>query len=253
MYRFFLWSTRLRYYWIGSGENVVVYLHGWGGNANSLECIASFDTCRCLMIDCNMEHDVRPLSIYCYALEVFSLLQSLRIQKCSVVAHSFGGRIAILLSSIFDIVIEKLVFIASAGLSYRFSMKQQIHRLQYRFAKYLVKKGWKDQKVLDTYGSEEYKVLQPQDKISFGKVVRTSLEKYLSTISCSVLLIWGDKDKTTPLYFAKRMKRKIKDCGLVVYPGTDHFVYLQKKNEVKNVLSYFLGGMHESVSYHDGR
>ena len=237
----------MQYHWIGKGEHVVVFLHGWGGNAKSLECITSMDMYRCLMIDCSVGHDVRPFSIYCYAMEVYTLLQSLGITKCSIVAHSFGGRIAILLSSIFDIVIDKMVLVASAGLAYRFSLKKQIKQIQYRIAKYLVKKGWKDQQLLTKYGSAEYRVLSEREKISFGKVVRSTLEHHLSKIMSSVLLIWGEKDATTPLYFAKRIRRQIKDCGLIVYPNTDHFVYLQKKNDVKKIIGYFLGGGHESL------
>lgn len=55
-------------------------------------------------------------------------------------------------------------------------------------------------------GSADYKALSPAMKRVFTSVVNTFLDDYLDKIKCPTLLIWGDKDRDTPVRMAKKMK-----------------------------------------------
>lgn len=236
----------LKYRIDGQGDKVVVFLHGWGGNIDSFVSIASKlqSSCTCIRVEWDTKESVgmgKPHSIFCYASELYCLLEALNYKNVYLVGHSFGGRVGILLSSLFDIKVEGLVLIDSAGLRYHKSLKKWYALKKYAFLKKLVKRGLLKQEVLTKYGSSDYKVLTPFEKVGFNKVVSCYLDEYLGRITCPTLAIWGDKDKDTPLYFAKRLKRKIADCDMVVYLGCGHFSYLQKEGQTYLILKSFFG------------
>ena len=76
-------------------------------------------------------------------------------------------------------------------------------------------------------------------KKTFVNIVNTFLEKYVININIPTIIFWGQKDKETPLYMAKRFKRLIKNSELVIIKNAGHFAYLQDLNTFVNVLNLF--------------
>lgn len=236
----------LKYQIEGNGTKGIVFLHGWGGNLDSFAYLSSKlkTDYTCIRVEWGIDKTQqmgRSYSIFCYASELFLLLKRLNIHSVYLVGHSFGGRVAILLSSIFDITIEGLVLLDSAGLKYRPSIKQWIKVTKYKMLKRLVNRGVVRKEKLNKYGSNDYQSLSLSQKVSFNKVVSSYLETYLSYIQCPTLVIWGQHDKDTPLYFAKKVKRKIKNCEMIVYPNAGHFAYLERPYQTYLILKSFLG------------
>ena len=77
---------------------------------------------------------------------------------------------------------------------------------------------------------------------TFNKVISLDLSDKLKEIKNPTLLMWGENDIDTPLYMAKKMKREIKDSGLVVLKGAAHFSYIDSPNEYNLIVENFLGG-----------
>ena len=63
-----------------------------------------------------------------------------------------------------------------------------------------------------------------------------------SNIKASTLLIWGENDTASPLWMAKVMEEKIKDCGLVVMPGLSHWNFVENPVQTDAILNSFLLG-----------
>ena len=63
-------------------------------------------------------------------------------------------------------------------------------------------------------------------KESFIKIVNEDLKEYYAAIKIPALLIFGDKDKETPLYMARRMNRLIKNSKLIVIKNAGHFCFV---------------------------
>ncbi len=230
----------------GKGKDVVVFLHGWGGDKKSLQSLIqpleNNFCCIAVQFPKMIESEIgRPYSIFCYASEVFTLLCKFNIQKISIVAHSFGGRVAIVLASVFHIQIDKMVLLDIAGLKYHFSFKKWYLKTKYRCYQKLVQLHLMHPLRLNNFGSDDYQLLSPFEKKSFVRVVICYLDKYLSKIKCSVLLIWGKQDNITPLYFAKRIHKKIKDSGLIVFPYSGHFCYLENTTQCQRIIKSFFG------------
>lgn len=227
----------------GSG-NAVLFLHGWGcehtvwaRQTDQLKkrfCVITLDFY-------GFGKSATPPSnanLTFYAEKVSDLLAFLKIKKVSIVAHSFGGRVAILLCSLVPEKIEKIVLVNSAGLR-RFSLKRSLKILAYKFCKKLAKIGLVDKKVTDSFGSSDYKALNGDLRGVFRSITQQDLSKGLAEIRCPALLIWGEKDRETPLWIAKKMKRKIKDSALI-FIGKGHFGAYENPTVFNACLNSFL-------------
>ena len=56
----------------------------------------------------------------------------------------------------------------------------------------------------------------------------------------SCLLIYGENDKDTPVYFGEIMEKEIKDAGLVVLKDAGHFSYLDQYPRYMSIVKSFL-------------
>lgn len=228
-----------------SSEKTVVFLHGWGGNHESLfSLMPVFDEYNVLTLDFwgfgNSEPVSENYDIYSYSDAVVALLKYLKLDKLTLVGHSFGGRIAIIISSEIREKVENLILIDSAGILPKKSVKKFYKKLLFKFNNYLVKHGIKDEKTLIKYYSADYLKLNKTEQQVFKRIINEDLEKYLDFITQRALIIWGEKDKDTPLYMAKKMERGIKNSELVIIKNASHFAYIEHTNLVNKVIKDFL-------------
>ena len=224
----------------------IVFLHGWGGSIDSWISIAKrfagfgFYS---VVLDFwgfgSSPEPKEPIGLEEYAVGVEAIINDLGLEKVSIVGHSFGGRVAIMLASRNKIDVWRLVLVDSAGVKPRRGIVYQYKVWRYKRLKIKVKKGLVDSSILDSYGSSDYKLLSPVMKQIFIRVVNLDLICYAKGIKAETLLIWGRKDKDTPLYMARKFKRAIKNSRLVVYPA-GHYSYLDCMDEFVDELYTFL-------------
>lgn len=237
-------STIVNYEFYKAGNDLIVFLHGWGANLSLMKPLANnlVGDFSFLFIDFppfgKSNEPKEPWQLTDYV----NLTQKLVEKTClennfdsiSVVSHSFGGRVSLVLAT--KIKVKSLVLIASAGLKPKFSPKVKFNVLKYKILK---KFGSEKAK---TMGSSDYKRLSPIMKQTFNKIIKEDLKPYCKKISSKTLIIFGDKDRQTPLYMGKRMNRLIKNSKLVILENADHFAYLKHLNFVSNLISNFLSG-----------
>lgn len=240
-------------YHCGENQKTVLLLHGWGGNLNSfrfLEDKLMINGFSVITMDfpgfggSDLPREDFSLEDYCKIVK--ELIKVENIKKCSIIAHSFGGRVAIKLASelhgYYDgnqtIQIEKLVLVDSAGIKPRFSVKTKFKIWHYKLLKRLKKIGL-IKRDLSGFGSDDYKAMPAELKAVFNRVVGEDLTPNLKKIDCPTLLIWGKDDKDTPLYMAKKMKKCIKDSALITFDG-GHFAYLQNSEKFSIIIKEFL-------------
>ena len=89
-------------------------------------------------------------------------------------------------------------------------------------------------------GSRDYRNATPIMRLILVNTVNEDLTEYLKQIESPTLLIWGDLDTEAPLEDAKYAETIMKDAGLIIYQGATHYAYLERINEVINVLNVFL-------------
>jgi len=236
----------------GIGRNVLL-LHGWGANIQTMMPIFNIlkDKCRVVALDLPGfgESDIpnKPWDSFNYAEFIKNFIDEIGIKDIILFGHSHGGRISIILSSKYDILIKKLILIDSAGLIPKRNLKYYIKVYSFKFLKLMyttfAKDDSKDKKLENFYkrfGSVDYKATQGIMRQTMVKVINDNLIDLLSSIKAPTLLIWGENDEDTPLYMGKLMEERIKDSGLIVLKGAGHFSYVDCYEQFKAVIIVFL-------------
>ncbi len=239
-------SNKLFYDFTDRGHSVaVVLLHGWGGNHKSLyPILPAFDNYNILSIDFwgfgLSDKPKANFDIYSYSNVIYALIKHLSIPKIILVGHSFGGRISIILGAEYPELVEKIVLIDSAGIKPKMTAKKFAKKMHYKLIKYLVKKSIKSTNALSKFASTDYKNLTRDEQIVFNKIINKDLSNYLEFIKAPTLLIWGELDKDTPLYMAKKINKKIPNSKLYIIKNASHFAYLQEKNITIKLIKDFI-------------
>ena len=229
-------KSKVFYKTVGNGNNIILFLHGWGGSIKSFEFVSKNldDNYKLLFIDFppfgKSEEPKIPYTIYDYENIVIKLLDKENVKKPIIVGHSFGGRVAILLAS--HGFAEKIVLVDSAGLKPKRHINYYFKIYKYKLLK---KMGIKTNS-----GSKDYKSLTPICKKTFVNIVNTNLENYAKNIDVPTLIFWGEKDKETPMYMAKKLNKIIKNSELVIIKNAGHFSYLDDYNTFIYTLKYFI-------------
>lgn len=164
-----------------------------------------------------------PYSLSDYCDEVEKYIKDNRLVRPSVVAHSFGGRIAVALASRDPQIFDKIVLTGSAGLKPKPSAKRFIKKTAFR-----VLSVFTDKSKLSAFYSSDYNALSPVMKESFIKIVNEHLDDRLEKISNETLIIFGKNDKETPPYMAKKYKKHVKNSELKFIDGAGHFCFIDK-------------------------
>jgi len=194
----------------------VLFLHGWGGNENTFAHIRRFyeSTAKCVFVnfDCN-PNTIRTLDTYVEQVE--EVIRQKNIDKCHIIAHSFGARVAVLLCRRNPELVDSMVLTGAAGIRPRFNFFTWLKIRWYKLTG--IGKG-----------SSDYQKLSPAGKRTFQNIIGRDLSEEISGISIPTLLIFGRTDKLTPLYMAKRWTKLQKGSRLVIYKRSGHFCFIDE-------------------------
>ena len=182
------------------------------------------------------EKNVRAYTLNDYISDINGVLKVLKVEKYNLIAHSFGGRLAIKMCSM-GAPVDKLVLTGSAGLKPRRTLKYYFKVLLYKILKHFV-----NSEKLKNFGSNEYRTLTEIEKQTYVNIVNEHLDNRLKYVKNKTLIIFGENDKDTPLYFAKKLNRKIKSSILYVIRGAGHFCFSTHHQEFNVLVSEFLKG-----------
>lgn len=176
-----------------------------------------------------------PYSLDDYIAEIKEYIYKKGLRCPHVVAHSFGARIAIKAASEDGLLFNKLVLTGAAGLKPKSTFKKTVKRTVYRVLKKFMSK-----EKLSWLFSPDYNALSPVMKESFKKIVSEHLDDRLKSIKNPTLLVFGAKDKETPLYMAKRLNKGIAESRLLIIENAGHFCFIDKPNKFNTEVKEFL-------------
>lgn len=216
-------------------------LHGWGCNGNIFsDLISKFPDRTFITLDFPPFGKSGKINadwnIFIYASMVMSLCEHLRISKCDIVGHSFGGRVAILLASLKKAMVNSCVLVDSAGLKPKRGFKYYYKLYKYKICR---KFGF----YVKDAGSEDYKNLSPEMKKVFVAIVNQYLDEYAAIISARTLIVFGKNDADTPVYMAKKLNKLIKNSQLVLLEEAGHFCFLDSPMLFYKTIEEFWEGL----------
>ena len=250
-------NTTVYYEQHGSTGPQVLILHGWGCDTSFFAPItaALAENMRVTIIDFpghgKSGRPPEPWGVPEYAEMVRQLMDALHLSPCHIIAHSFGGRVALYLSSHWPQLVGKMIITGGAGLRKPATPEAQKRSQQYQQWKKLcamLKRTRILAKPADLladamrkkYGSPDYNALDEEMRKTFVKVITEDLRPLLPKVQASTLLIWGRNDTETPLWMGETMEQEIPDAGLVVFDGGTHFAYLEQWQRFVAVAKHFL-------------
>lgn len=177
--------------------------------------------------------EIEGWSLFTYVDMVVAFCQYIKVEKINIIAHSFGGRVAILISSLYPKLVDKLVLVGSAGMKPKRKLTYYMRIFAHKSLKILGFSNFLS-------GSSDYAVLNSEMKKTFINIVNTYLEDYCKKITASTLIIFGENDAETPIYMAQRLHKLIASSKLKILPHAGHFVYLDRSIEFNELVSDFL-------------
>ena len=228
---------------MGKGQPLVL-LHGWGANSQAMLGLGRDLSAlyRVIIPDLwgfGKSEQPADFDIHAYAKAVLELLNNLDIQKASFVGHSFGGRVALVIASLYPDRAERLVLIDSAGVRPRLSFKKRLQIRHYKKLKEQVRFGRLPPSVLEKFGSKDFRSLDNNMRKVFVRVVNEDLTPLLPKITTSTLILWGKKDKETPRYMAKVLHKNLK-CSMLKWLNGGHFAYIDCQPQALRLIFDFL-------------
>jgi pimeloyl-ACP methyl ester carboxylesterase len=242
-------GVRLRYKSGGSGPDVLL-LHGWGSSAEGMSLVFDDLAPDYHVVSVDLPGHGQsglppsPWGVNDYAHCVLRFLDAVRLAKPAVVAHSFGGRIAIRIASQAPHRFDRMVLVAAAGIPPRRSARYHLRRAIGQAARFGAKYGgglgrklrdW----VYPRISSRDYRNAGPLRE-TFVKVVSEDLTPLLPAIRARTLLVWGDLDTETPLASGHKMHSLIPESEMVVLRGAGHFCYLEQFPKFRLAMRKFL-------------
>lgn len=246
---------RIKYKETGTGDRTVVILQGWGTEMSLYDSMAASISSDYRVVQFDFpgfggsDEPREPWAVDDYADFFLRLMDKLKINKATLIGHSYGGRVIIKLASRknlpFDI--EKIVLVDSAGILPVKTPKQlrkirRYKRLKKFYSNPLIYKifhkqidAWRDKQ-----GSADYRNASPMMKQCMVKAVNEDLTDLLPLIKQDTLLVWGENDTATPISDGRLMEKSIPNAGLAVISNAGHFCFVEQRVIFDRIMkSYF--------------
>ena len=228
----------------------VLVLHGWGASIDAVGSVVDGLAGRFEVVAVDLPgfgESAEPPAAWdvgAYARFVLEACDELGLERFSLVGHSFGARIGIVLAATHPDRIARMVLTGAAGIKPRrkpsYYAKVGVakagravgavggapgRRLQDRMRRRVASSDWLD-------ATEAMRG-------TFRRVIAEDLSPHLPHIRASTLLVWGERDEDTPLWMGRRMEEAIPDAGLVVLDG-GHYAYAERAAEFNRIAAHFL-------------
>ncbi len=214
-------------------EDTFLFLHGWGGNKFSFS-----QTINLLKNQFNILTITIPTispttsvwNMFDYVQLIENLLSLHCVEKPIIICHSFGFRVAMLLNK--KIKIKKIIITGGAGIK-----KENVFLKIIKNNNKILLKNKKNKYLFKKIASKDYLSLSMTNKKTFQNIVNLNL-KFANKFNCPILLFWGIKDKDTPPWIAKHLKRNNK--AKLITTNSDHFAYLHESLKFNHEVINFL-------------
>lgn len=233
-------ATGIHYELLGTSGPTLVLLHGWMHSLEALRQMGELfaEHYRVILVDLpgfgrsplppGASNEGGGWSTADYAEVVQSLLSELGVDQCTLIGHSFGGRISVRLAAARPEMVTALVLIGTPGLPYTRQFKDDVRSRGTKVLVNLAKRidALTGSRFFPHYlaprlGSQDYKAAGLLRK-TLVKAVNEDLTSQVKAIKAPTLLLWGAEDSQAPLAIGQRYHELLEGSKLIVFPARGH-------------------------------
>ena len=230
-------NLEINYEILGEGKPLLV-LHGWGSEARKWIKTAEYlaEDFKVIILDLpgfgssQKPHFIWGLDEYSSFLKDF--IDYLELEDFFLLGHSFGGSLAAKYALRHPV--KKLILVDAACIRKK-TFKKSFLRFCSKSFESIKNISW-IRKNLYRIVKSDYPASEGIMKEIYLKVIKQDLSKDLEKIRIPVLIIWGEKDKITPLSQAKIIQDKIKGSELRIIEGADHSPHLSCPEKLSEII-----------------
>lgn len=232
----------------------IVFLHGWGRTGADFQMLRGFFESagfKALAFDLPGFGDETPLpepwAVKDYVQYVKQKLVRDGIEKCILVGHSFGARIAVALAAFEPTLVERLVLIG-APLARSLTFKRRLLMLAsmtWRLVKWLpgarALQNQLEEALRKRRSSMDF-LYTPEGVMreTLKKVISENLRPYLRRITMPALVIYGSNDRVTPVKKNKRALLYMSYAKLEIIEGAGHMAVIGKPQVIAGIIQKFI-------------
>ena len=236
-------------------RDLIVFLQGWATTKEIYDELADYLSQYAQVLQFDFPgfgltpEPPQSWSVQQYAAFTSQILKSFDYDNLIIVAHSFGGRIAIELAadhSRYNAKIKRMFFIDVAGCKLNDASKT-MRTIKYKAIKNAIKLPGVYQmfpELIDEWksnqGSADYKNASEIMRGVLVQAVNYDQTELLGKINVPVNLIWGENDHDTPIRIAEIMNGEIKESSLDLIENAGHFPFIDDKEAVCEIFRRYL-------------
>ena len=210
-----------------SSGKTILFLHGWGlSTAPYRDCLnALAQKYRVIAPDLpGFGQSPCSLSLYSYqtyANCIFQLVQQLSLKHFHLMGHSFGGGVALALAATIPQQVKSAIAINSTGISL-ISLPDTIEGRFAEFPQQIAQLRWQVfSQIMQVYIHNL--IFRSQHLIEGAKIAfNEDIRPWLSDIECPCLILWGERDRFTPIEIGYGLVEAIPNSRLQVVPNRYH-------------------------------
>ncbi len=156
-------------------------------------------------------------------------------EKVILIGHSSGGRMALAYSLKYPQKVEQLILIDSAGVYHKklsIRIKRFIFRKIAKWGKRLTSSETLKDLLYKLTGESDYNKATPLMKQTMKNLISSDLTPHLSEINVPTTIIWGEFDKTTPVFDGRLMHKLIPNSTFYIIKSAKHSPQFTNPKEV---------------------
>jgi pimeloyl-ACP methyl ester carboxylesterase len=241
---------KIRYEILGDGKPLIL-LHGWRGKIESLHNLAMALSKKFKVYNFDLpgfglsDEPKEVWGVEEFADFLKNFIEEFKLSKPILVGHSFGGSIAMKYELKYDKV-KSLILIDSAGIrkpSGKVKFLTKISTLGKRLFSTPLLSSFKERARYTFYSllreKDYYSVSSHMRKV-MSKVLSEDMSAFFEKIKSDTYIIWGEKDRDTPVEHAKIMHGDIKGSKLEIIKDYAHGLPIFAPDLVaKLIISHF--------------
>jgi len=227
-------GVKTNYLSFGEGKPFII-LHGWGSGSDRWIKEAEIISAKGFLVIIPdlpgfgaSDKLSRPWTVNDYVKWLEDFTNELNIDTFYLLGHSFGGALAAKMAIKYPQRVQKLFLAAAAVIRKKTTQKNLSAKMSKAVKIFSFLPGY------DFFRKAVYKfIIRKSDYIytegimkeTYLNVISDDVSFKLSFIKVPTVIIWGDKDQSTPIEDAKLVNDKIRNSKLVIIPGADHLMH----------------------------